>query len=478
MIGIVTGKASRLLVIDCDTMEGYQAIQELIPESIETPTAKTPRGGRHIYFEYHDEGNLTVGTDIMSGVDFRGEGGYIIAPPSENGSGGSYTWLDGLSIHDLPPARLPQDLYNKIYINTYRQCKESVRSAPDDCEMFVQGRRDDDLFHVAYSLFKGRANENEVRQVLNKLAIICNPPFPLKDIEDKIQSALRRSETRDRNLSQEVRQYISLTSGYFSLTDLHNSLQLLTPEQKNNLYQIVHRLQKEGFIEKYGQKNGVFRRVDNEVQVMDFLNARTDEFEIRWPLEIESQCKVYPGNIIVVAGSKSAGKTAFLLNVIKENMAQHDIVYLNSEMGDPELKVRLELFENVPLNSWKFAPIIRHTSWADVITDHKKLWIVDYLEMPSDRLHLVADEIRAIHSKLKDGICIIGLQKIGGRDTGRGDTFTLDKSRLYLSLDHGRIKIVDAKAWRDSGNNPRGKIRHFKIVNGSRFIPEGFWQDE
>ena len=52
---------------------------------------------------------------------------------------------------------------------------------------------------------------------------------------------------------------------------------------------------------------------------------------------------IYPGNIVIVAGSKSAGKTSFLLNTVKENMHQHEIVYLNSEMGDTEFRKRLEL---------------------------------------------------------------------------------------------------------------------------------------
>src|SRR5690606_3167083 len=43
MIGIGTGSISGIFVIDCDTREGYQAIQKHIPENLLFPMARTPR---------------------------------------------------------------------------------------------------------------------------------------------------------------------------------------------------------------------------------------------------------------------------------------------------------------------------------------------------------------------------------------------------------------------------------------------------
>jgi hypothetical protein len=83
-IGLVTGKISNLFVIDADTPEAIAWVESQLPESLVCPIAETPRGGRHYYFSY--EGcSLTVGTQIFPGVDYRGEGGYIIAPPSSKG---------------------------------------------------------------------------------------------------------------------------------------------------------------------------------------------------------------------------------------------------------------------------------------------------------------------------------------------------------------------------------------------------------
>ena len=216
--------------------------------------------------------------------------------------------------------------------------------------------------------------------------------------------------------------------------------------------------------------------------ILFFQTAPTNEFPVNFPLGIGDLCKIYPGNIVVVAGAKSAGKTGFLLNLVKLNMnregrTKKDIVYMNSEMGETELRIRLELFGDPPLEKWSFTPVMRSSHWADLITPEKKIFIVDYLEVVDD-FYRIAGEIKAIHEKLREGICIIAIQKDPDRDYGRGGTFSGEKSRLYVSLDQNRTKIVDAKAWRDSTRNPRGLIKNFKLIKGCNFSPCDDWHTQ
>jgi hypothetical protein len=190
---------------------------------------------------------------------------------------------------------------------------------------------------------------------------------------------------------------------------------------------------------------------------------------------------MYPGNIIVVAGSKSAGKTSFLLNTVKINMHKHEIVYLNSEMGDTEFRKRLELFDDVKLSDWQFKAYHRQSHFNDLITNERKIFMIDFLEVTTD-FWKVAQYIQDIHRKLKEGICIIALQKSDAKDTGRGGDFSKEKARLYLSLDYlhdqkvNQIKITDAKAWRTS-ENPRGKYRTYKLVHGSEYCSISGWKE-
>lgn len=344
LIGIVTGEISGLFVVDCDSQEGFDAVQELLPDSLEIPTVHTPRGGWHFYFQYPADSRLTVKAGIMPGVDIRGEGGYIIASPSKNGNGKGYEWLKGLSLNECSPPPVPDALLsafsNKINNYKYRECgltrpQETTKTTENNI-FYTQGRRDDDLFHAATCLVKGGGEIPFIQQTLDLVARNCKPPFPENEIKTKIDSALKRVEAKERNLTSEIREWIETTHGHFETTQVHRELHITTKREMKTCQMVLSRLceGEKPLLERYGQKRGCYRRIENTLEPMDFLNAPTDEFPLALPLGVDNYCRLYPGNIIVIAGSKSAGKTAFLLNIVKDNMRRYEIDYFNSEMGD------------------------------------------------------------------------------------------------------------------------------------------------
>jgi putative DNA primase/helicase len=107
-IGIATGARSRLTVLDIDGELGAASLEtlvtkhELLPA---TPRVTTGRGW-HMWLRC-DEGDppLRSGTKILPGIDIRGEGGYVVAPPSRHVSGKVYTWDPATRL--LPRARPP-----------------------------------------------------------------------------------------------------------------------------------------------------------------------------------------------------------------------------------------------------------------------------------------------------------------------------------------------------------------------------------
>ena len=93
-IGIVTGRISRLLVIDIDTKEGWEFVKQKGYGAEPCPIVKTGGGGVHLYYRYPEE-EITVGARIGKeryGIDYRGEGGYVVAPPSQHATGNYYKW--------------------------------------------------------------------------------------------------------------------------------------------------------------------------------------------------------------------------------------------------------------------------------------------------------------------------------------------------------------------------------------------------
>lgn len=479
MIGIVTGRLSDVCAIDVDTDEGKEAIQEYIPDSLLMPTVQTPGGGQHMYFK-PPENCPSNNSKLIIGCDFRGEGGYIIAPPSVNDADKVYSWLDSLSIDEVALPPLPSAYIAFINDFAFKGYKEDavnnyakLRKATENYESYFQlGQRDETIFHIATCLIRGRMEEGLARKALSMLASQCNPPFDEKDAQAKIDSALKRIERKQRPLAEEIREWVKTTQGYFLTTDIHAELRITTPEDKKACYSTLLRMCESGEIEKHGDKRGCFRVVDNSCEEIDFLNITGVPLDIRLPFAVESLVKVLPKNIIVIAGEPNAGKTAYLLNVAEMNMERYEVWYFSSEMGALELQDRLQKFDK-PLKSWKVNFRERSSNFADVIRPDA-INIIDFLEV-HDEFYKVGLYIKEIYDKLNKGIAIIAIQKNKGADYGLGGGRGLEKARLYLSMEPGKIRIVKGKNWA-SQENPNGLEIQFKLIAGCRFKEEAFWK--
>jgi hypothetical protein len=93
-VGIPTGAMSGFWVLDIDGADGEAALADLQRKHGALPPTReaiTGSGGRHLLFKYVGPIQTTVGR-IAPGIDTRGDGGYIVAPPSIHPNGRAYAW--------------------------------------------------------------------------------------------------------------------------------------------------------------------------------------------------------------------------------------------------------------------------------------------------------------------------------------------------------------------------------------------------
>jgi Bifunctional DNA primase/polymerase, N-terminal len=111
-IGLATGHAFD--VLDVDGPAGEHAIRQLAAAhglASSGPLVRTGGGGWH--FSLTPTGLGNVHPRGLEHVDWRGRGGYVVAPPSRHPSGHPYQWLTGRTL-DTPPGQVPTVLLERL----------------------------------------------------------------------------------------------------------------------------------------------------------------------------------------------------------------------------------------------------------------------------------------------------------------------------------------------------------------------------
>jgi hypothetical protein len=111
-IGLATGHLFD--VLDVDGPAGEQAIRELAAThglASSGPLVRTGGGGWHFYLAPIGLGNVRPAG--LEQVDWRGRGGYVVAPPSRHRSGRPYQWAAGRDL-DVTPGKVPAVLLERL----------------------------------------------------------------------------------------------------------------------------------------------------------------------------------------------------------------------------------------------------------------------------------------------------------------------------------------------------------------------------
>lgn len=460
-IGVVTGKISGVIVIDIDSQDAVTEAEKYFPITPKTVRSRTPRG-MHLWFTWPGF-EVENRAGFLPGCDIRGDGGYVVVPPSQN-STGRYTWEVspvGASMEVLPTA-------------SYEFIGKIIHHVSPPGQMFIEGRRDSDLFHTAMMLSRGRMAEPEIRTVLTKLALSCDPPFPLEEAQIKVDSAIQRAKIKEHGIKQSVTEWLEVAFGRFTVKEVASDLGFQNTDDRNKLSVTISRMADEGIIERIPGFTATYRKKDEEIDEIDFKHIKGDYIDLKWPFQIEDLILTMPKNVAIIAGESNAGKTAFMLNLVKMNQQNFDIHYFSSEMGAIEFNTRLKKF-GAPLESWRFHAYERSDGFHDVIVP-TGLNIIDFLEI-YEEFYRVGWFIKKIYDALTTGVAIIAIQKNPRTDLGLGGMRGIEKSRLYLSMFPGEVKIIKAKNWK-SELNPNGLSKRFKLVNGCEVRDCTNWERE
>lgn len=184
-VGIATGAVSGIVVLDVDGEQGRASLDgKQLPATACSSTGK----GYHYFFK-HPGGTVGNAVGLLPGVDVRGDGGYVVAPPSLHPSGRVYEWA--LHPVETPPAAMPQWLLELLRAKPGASSNDKSEKL-DPVQVLAgvpEGERDQTLFRYACRLrSKGMTKEEALALVL-QAAANCIPPFPEKEARIKVDQA-------------------------------------------------------------------------------------------------------------------------------------------------------------------------------------------------------------------------------------------------------------------------------------------------
>lgn len=109
-VGIACGAASDLCVIDIDDPNTEAARKLIVAPELEFAPRVATSAGLHLYVRFDER--IKNGVRVLDGIDSRGEGGYVLAPPSIHPNGTAYAWA--ASGEEAPADALPAGFFESI----------------------------------------------------------------------------------------------------------------------------------------------------------------------------------------------------------------------------------------------------------------------------------------------------------------------------------------------------------------------------
>lgn len=180
----VTGSKCGFLVLDVDGPEGADSLAQLVDEGNSLPptlTVTTSRG-RHLYFLLPNGTNIRNSAGSLGpGLDIRGNGGYVVIPPSIHPSGHHYAYEDESAALAVAPTWLLERL----------AAPENSKPAAgkDESIPISKGQRHASLMSLAGSLRNADLGYKAILEALITENQRCSPPLWIKEVKSIARSA-------------------------------------------------------------------------------------------------------------------------------------------------------------------------------------------------------------------------------------------------------------------------------------------------
>ncbi len=501
-----------LIALDFDTKhDGLQSkadIETVFGSLPKTRVHKTGSGGEHWLYKQRPGEPIKNTTSLggYPGVDVRGNGGYIVAPPSLHPNGNRYEIIDKSPITECP----------EWLSNLAREQNTTTLTTTDSGEVIAEdGNRNATLTSLAGTMRRKGLGQSAITAALleaNKTQ--CNPPLSDKEVEEIAKSVSRYQPSKDpinrhdplkdipqdtdflditdetdiphtgtdktkklkntdkteptdetlTNVSQQKRDHLVwkmvdwwLSDHRGEKFDLDTICRQLAITDRDSRHSVSKKLFYEVKQEKLEKSDRIYRYIDKEITYIDFINIRKKPpLSIKWPYGYEDQSRfgfdgfiqIPPAGVIMVSGVSNTGKTAFIMNFLALNMDDFPCTLMGNEYEGSSFSDRWDEI------SWanpakedgtpKFELIERYRDWKDIIRPGN-INIIDWVSLDgvAQPFYYIGEIAQGVRAALKgQGCAVVCIQKESGKEYGMGGGFGQHLASLYLNIDFNPDKSL------------------------------------
>lgn len=193
-IGMACGQVSGGIIaidLDChsDEANGLHFLRDWEVEHGKLPetwTQITGSGGKQLFYRAGQDIRNSANGEI--GVDVRGNGGYVVLPPSLHPCGDCYEW--SISPDDMDVADADDKVYDFIRaVSKTKKRSDGWNSEKTGIPSEITENRNETLFSLGRSFLSRGTGHDEVATLIRSLnATICRPPLPADEVEKLIGS--------------------------------------------------------------------------------------------------------------------------------------------------------------------------------------------------------------------------------------------------------------------------------------------------
>jgi len=277
-IGIITGRISNLVVLDIDDRN---SIPNGLPPTLVAETGK----GWHYYFKYENgiRNQVKIGDKPL---DIRGDGGYVVAPPSIHMSGKRYKWVLEEEMAGFPSHLINAQKQKADWGKLFKGVPDGMRntSMTSICGKILRGLKPDEYESVGWQVVEAINQRNK-------------PPLPEKVLRATFESIAKRAsnDSSDSSAEEQIQQNISFLP--------------------------------------FGKiLESAIAELDN-TKVEDIVSFGYDWLD-------NHLTGLFPGELVVVGGESGTGKTTFTTNIVYKASEKHRCVVfaLEDRLSDYAIK--------------------------------------------------------------------------------------------------------------------------------------------